>query len=318
MPVGRRSRTPNLILCVALWGTTHCASSGFYEDAFQGTRGAVDALRRSGPEVVDPNAVQELTEAAARGVREGMELPADLDAYAAQLSRHAVAAAVLGVSDGLNGGLSASVFTTVDGLTQRLGGDATHRGLAGAMIADATPGLERLTQAELTMLRRELALMLLETRRALAGTTVDLNNNLQATVRANGEVLSQQLEHEVMPALGRGMSHDLAPAVEVLTQHAALGASRGLQEGLRGGLTPALADLRNNLVHGPRSTQHAIWALTLLVIVLVIGLSTVAVLAARTARRMLRGRFRENAPRKVRPTIARFKGRRIRPSGMAP
>ena len=100
--------------------------------------------------------------------------------------------------------------------------------------------------------------------------------------------MGETLRDQVLPAVGRGLADNMAPAVSQITEAAAMGATRGLQRGLREDIAPAAIELRDAVIHGPRSTTHAIWALFALVVVLLAGITTIAGMAWRYFRRVMR------------------------------
>ena len=124
-----------VVAALSLAGPVGCGASSLYGDSNGTVRGAVDALRRTGADPLEPDRIDEMTAAVMRGLLRGAGQHDSLQGL--------VRATVEDVVRGLREELQRAVATLLIALDATLTGDATHaHGLLNRAIADLDPQLQ--------------------------------------------------------------------------------------------------------------------------------------------------------------------------------
>jgi len=224
--VRRWARAPLLALALAL---SACSSTNFNRELFGATQGALAALRRAEPGLLDPDVIRDATRAAAEGFSGGLRVTPE-----AQSDVDALVARVLGAVD-------ATLVPMVRALVAQL------REALVALLGDAQGPLLRLTRAEMAAVRSELR-----------GALQDLDEGLQLVIQHNVRALAVEVRTSLGPAIEEAVVGALARGGRA----AGTNVSVGLGRGIRQEVVPALRDAEGALLGRDRdaSTSDREWA----------------------------------------------------------
>ncbi len=225
-PLRQRASTRVVALLAAALSLSACGASSLYGDSNGTVRGAVDALRRTGADPLEPDRVDEVTAAVMRGLLRGAGNHDSLQGL--------LHATVEDVVRGLREELQRAVAMMLAALDASLTGDnAQAHGLLRRALADLDPQLQRTIHG----LRRELAGTAGDLRGTVAGVEDDLAHRigpdgglgdaLRGTVRATVRDSLAEV-NGVVPTLSRDVRNDLDPAVSAMAQHVGDGLMRGV------------------------------------------------------------------------------------------
>lgn len=227
-PRPRAPRRAALLIATALSlsAVTGCGASSLYGDSNGTVRGAVDALRRSNADPLEPDRVDELGAALVRGLLRGAGNHDSLQGL--------LHATVEDVVRGLREELQRAIAAIIVALDASLTGDgAQAHGILRRALADLDPQLMRTVHG----LRRELAGTAGDLRGTVAGVEDDLarrvgpdgglGDALRGTVRATVRDSLSEV-NGVVPRLSRDVHNDLDPALSQMAQHVGDGLMRGV------------------------------------------------------------------------------------------
>ncbi|MFO0650809.1 MAG: hypothetical protein U0326_31585 [Polyangiales bacterium] len=255
-----------LVAALSLSSAAGCGASSLYGDSNGTVRGAVDALRRSNADPLEPDRVDELGAALVRGLLRGAGNHDTLQG----LLHDTVEDVVRGLREELQRAIAAILVALDASLT---GDGAQAHGILRRALADLDPQLMRTVHG----LRRELAGTAGDLRGTVAGVEDDLarrigpdgglGDSLRGTVRATVHDSLAEV-NGVVPQLGRDVRSDLDPALSQMAQHV----GDGLMRGVSGRAYELVDKLKDRLED--RKTRFLI-----IVLVAIVGAGQVAWLA---------------------------------------